>query len=285
MTLSSKVPRGRSGQSRDFEAQGYNNNNNNNNYIVLGKIRFLPDDGINSARASPPNSWGEFIYFYRLRTSPYPSYPALCRADTTHSWSSDDRRYHLVMSFNPIPTIHSASERRLGRTTNNTEPPKEPSRSPEDAHQPSRGPPRRPTQLRKHPQSASTHGQVVRSTPAWSPEASKWRPRRPTTAQRAPRGAQRAPEQRPERPRALHRAPRGAQAATARRPTRPTASQRAPRSAHRAAKALPRRRQASPGGAQEAPRDPQRSQHDCRATRQGAKSTPRETRVEFPGAL
>ena len=62
-----------------------NNNNNNNNHLTRGPPRFLPTRGSCRRGVLPPlrggNSWTK-----ESPVLPIPSYPALCREDTT-SWN------------------------------------------------------------------------------------------------------------------------------------------------------------------------------------------------------
>ena len=61
-----------------------NNNNNNNNHLTHGPPRFLPTRS-SSRRGLPPPLRGGNSSFKESPALPIPSYPALCREDTT-SW-------------------------------------------------------------------------------------------------------------------------------------------------------------------------------------------------------
>ena len=70
----------------------FNNNNNNNNHLTHGPPRFLPTRGSCRRGVLPPlrggNSWTK-----ESPVLPIPSYPALCREDTT-SWNDGRPRTH-----------------------------------------------------------------------------------------------------------------------------------------------------------------------------------------------
>ena len=71
--------------TRKQNSNNNNNNNNNNNY-------YLPTRGPLGEGFFPQILGGSFsLAILPTPALPYPSYPALCREDTTHSWSSDDR--------------------------------------------------------------------------------------------------------------------------------------------------------------------------------------------------
>ena len=63
----------------------FNNNNNNNNHLIHGPPRFLPIRS-SSRRGLPPPLRGGSSLSKESPVLPIPSYPALCREDTT-SWN------------------------------------------------------------------------------------------------------------------------------------------------------------------------------------------------------
>ena len=70
-----------------------NDNNNSNSHFIVGTLRFFSVDGFDRRGLPPPILGGIYLKIPFVDV-PYPSYPALQRQDTTHSWNSDDRRYH-----------------------------------------------------------------------------------------------------------------------------------------------------------------------------------------------